>query len=44
MPGFTENHVEEATLSWLEGLGYAGQHGPDISLDAGPRSGPATAM
>jgi type I restriction enzyme R subunit len=32
---FTENHVEEAALSWLEGLGYAVLHGPDISPDGG---------
>jgi hypothetical protein len=35
MPGFTEDHVEEATLSWLEGLGYAGPHGPDLWPDGG---------
>lgn len=27
----TENHVEDAALSWLEGLGYAVLHGPDIA-------------
>lgn len=27
----TENHVEEAALSWLEGLGYEVLNGPDIS-------------
>jgi type I restriction enzyme R subunit len=32
---FTENHVEEATFSWLEDLGYAVLHGPDISPDGG---------
>lgn len=26
-----ESHVEEAALSWLEGLGYAILHGPDIA-------------
>jgi type I restriction enzyme R subunit len=34
MPGsIAENHVEEAALEWLEGLGYAVAHGPDISPD-----------
>ncbi|MCP5415134.1 MAG: type I restriction endonuclease subunit R [Chromatiaceae bacterium] len=33
MSNFTENHVEEAALSWLEALGYAVVHGPDISPD-----------
>lgn len=28
---FTESHVEEAALSWLEGLGYEVLNGPDIS-------------
>ena len=28
---FTESIVEDATLAWLEGLGYAVVHGPDIS-------------
>ena len=27
----TESIVEEATLSWLEGLGYTTLHGPDIA-------------
>ena len=26
-----ESHVEEAALSWLDGLGYAILHGPDIA-------------
>ncbi len=29
----TESHVEEAALEWLEALGYAIAHGPDISPD-----------
>ena len=29
--GFTESVVEEAALAWLEGLGYAVRHGPDIA-------------
>ena len=29
--GFTESVVEEATLAWLESLGYAILHGPDIA-------------
>ena len=28
---FSENHVEDASLEWLSGLGYAVLHGPDIS-------------
>ena len=28
---FTESVVEEAALAWMEGLGYAVVHGPDIS-------------
>ena len=32
---FAESHVEEATLEWLVGLGYARLHGPDI-LPGGP--------
>lgn len=28
---FTESVVEDATLAWLESLGYAVKHGPDIS-------------
>lgn len=30
---FTESHVEEAALDWLEGMGYEVLHGPDISPD-----------
>jgi len=30
---FTESHVEEAALQWLEGLGYEVRHGPDIAPD-----------
>ena len=29
---FTESVVEEAALEWLEGLGYAVLHGPDIAF------------
>jgi type I restriction enzyme R subunit len=29
---FTESVVEDAALAWLEALGYAVLHGPDISL------------
>jgi type I restriction enzyme R subunit len=29
---FTESLVEEAALAWLEGLGYAVRHGPDIAV------------
>src|SRR3990170_2545155 len=31
MPGFTESVVEDAALAWLESLGYAVKHGPDIT-------------
>ena len=30
---FTEDHVEQACLGWLEALGYGVLHGPDISPD-----------
>ena len=30
---FSESHVEDATLEWFSGLGYAVLHGPDISPD-----------
>ncbi|MDP2156427.1 MAG: hypothetical protein Q8K68_01800, partial [Nitrospirota bacterium] len=29
---FTESIVEEAALAWLESLGYAVLHGPDIAV------------
>lgn len=32
MPSFTESVVEDATLGWLEALGYAVLHGPDIAV------------
>jgi type I restriction enzyme R subunit len=28
---FTESVVEDAVLAWLESLGYAVKHGPDIA-------------
>lgn len=31
MPFFTESVVEEATLAWLEVLGYVVAYGPDIA-------------
>jgi hypothetical protein len=31
MSQFTESVVEEATFEWLEGLGYANLHGPEIA-------------
>jgi type I restriction enzyme, R subunit len=31
MANFTESVVEEAALAWIESLGYAIQHGPEIS-------------
>lgn len=33
MARIAESHVEEATLEWLSGLGFAVMHGPDISPD-----------
>jgi type I restriction enzyme, R subunit len=30
--GFTESIVEDAALAWLESLGYAVLHGPDIAV------------
>ena len=29
---FTESIVEDAALAWLEGLGYAVVHGPEIAI------------
>ena len=42
MSGFTESVVEDATLAWLEALGYAVLHGPDIAvgMPAAERSDP----
>ncbi len=34
LQGFTEPVIEEASLTWLEGLGYAVEYGPDIALGA----------
>ena len=31
MANFTESVVEDAALAWLESLGYAVKHGPDIT-------------
>lgn len=31
MAQFTESIVEDAALAWLEALGYAILHGPDIA-------------
>lgn len=31
MTKFAESVVEEAALAWLQGLGYAVLHGPDIA-------------
>jgi hypothetical protein len=31
MPAFTESVVEDAALAWLESLGYAVKHGPEIA-------------
>ena len=32
MTAFTESVVEEAALAWLEALGYAVLHGPDLAI------------
>jgi type I restriction enzyme R subunit len=32
MSSFTESIVEDAALAWLEGLGYAILHGPNIAV------------
>lgn len=42
MNWFTESVVEEAALAWLEALGYAVLHGPDIAVGepAAERSDP----
>ena len=32
MSAFTESVVEDAALAWLEALGYAVLHGPDIAV------------
>ena len=34
MPQFTESVVEDASLLWLQGLGYAVLHGPEIAAGA----------
>ena len=31
MTGLNESHIEDAALAWLESLGYAVLHGPDIA-------------
>ena len=33
MTTLTEADVEQATLSWLSGLGWQATHGPDIAPD-----------
>ena len=40
--GFAESDAEEAALGWLETLGYAIRHGPEIAfgVDGGERSDP----
>ncbi len=32
MSSFTESVVQDAALAWLEALGYAVLHGPDIAV------------
>lgn len=34
MSGLTESIVEGAALAWLDALGYAFFHGPDIAVGA----------
>ncbi|EQD27466.1 type I restriction-modification system restriction subunit, partial [mine drainage metagenome] len=43
MTSFTESVVEDATLAWLQALGYAVLHGPDIAAGepASERSDPS---
>ena len=43
---FTESVVEDAALAWLEALGYAVLHGPDIAAGepAAERTTRTTAM
>jgi hypothetical protein len=36
MANFTESVVEEAALAWLESLGYAVKHGPEIAPSGDP--------
>jgi type I restriction enzyme R subunit len=31
MTGLNESHIEEAALAWLESLGWAVVHGPEIA-------------
>jgi len=40
MTAFTESTVEEAALAWLESLGRAAAHGPDLAAD--PPGNPPT--
>jgi hypothetical protein len=39
MGSLTESLVEDATLGWLEGLGYAVLHSPDSAVGSRGRSG-----
>ena len=32
MSGFSESVVEDATLAWLESLGWTVRHGPDMAV------------
>ena len=38
-PAILEDHVEQATLGWLAGLGWEVPHGPDISPPDGKTPG-----
>ena len=42
-PAFAESVVEEAALAWLEALGYAVLHGPDIAVGSPAPSAPTPA-
>jgi hypothetical protein len=44
--GFAESEAEEAGLGWLESLGCAIRHGPEIAfrVDGGERSDPDIAI
>ena len=40
---FTESVVEDAALAWLEGVGFAVLHGPDIAARGRGHGGKAVA-
>jgi type I restriction enzyme R subunit len=42
MSTFTESIVEEAAVAWLEAMGFAVVHGPEIASDQPDRNGAIT--